>query len=252
MFSTKRQSEILEAVKLRGSCTIGELATEFDVSDETIRRNIKPLVSRGLVLRVHGGIVLPDQFQEPPFQLRMLQNREAKQRISAVAARQIKDGDSLMMDTGSTTAYVALALSNHSNLLVVTNSVDIARTLATRNGNRVYMAGGELRGDDAAAFGPVAHSFVRQFEVQHAVLSIGAISANSGFMDFHLCEAEFARAIMSRAEHTIVVADNSKFGQKASIKVCDANQIDMLVSDREPPRPFSKQLLEAGVRVLVA
>lgn len=252
MLSSRRQSEILEAVRLRGACSIGELAERFSVSNETIRRSIKPLVSRGLVLKVHGGVVLPDGVQEPPYQRRMLERREAKQRIAALAAQQIRDRDSVMLDTGSTTAYVALALVHHPNLVVVTNSVEIARTLASRNGNRVYMAGGELRADDAAAFGPGAQDFVRQFEVQHAVLSIGAITRSGAFMNFHLCEGEFSRAVIAQAERTIVVADQSKFGRKAVVKVCDAERVDTLVTDAKPPAPLARRLEQAGTRVLVA
>lgn len=252
MFTSRRQTEILDAVRLHGSCSIGELAARLAVSDETIRRNVRPLVSRGLVIKVHGGIMLPEGLREPPFQRRMLEQREAKQRIAALAAGRIRDGDSLIMDTGSTTAYVALALSNHANLIVVTNSVEIARTLATRNGNRVHMAGGELRSDDAAAFGPAARDFVRQFQVQHAVLSIGAINAASGFMDFHLCEGEFSRAVMEQAERTMVVADRSKFGRRGVVKVCDAEEVDVLVTDARPPASYARRLRAAGVEVLVA
>src|SRR5262245_1652303 len=128
MLSIRRQTEILDAVRLRGACRVGDLARELNVSDETIRRHIKPLVERGLVLRVHGGIVLPDDVEEPPFQRRMLENQHAKRRIAAVVAGEIADGDSIMMDTGSTTAYVALALRERKNLMVVTNCVEIART----------------------------------------------------------------------------------------------------------------------------
>jgi len=252
MLSTRRQSQILAAVRLRGSCTIGELASELHVSDETVRRHIKPLVSRGLVHRVHGGVVLPDRLEEPPFQRRMNEHREEKQRIAAAVARLVRDGDSLIMDTGSTTAYAARALASHSNLVVVTNSVEIARTLASRNGNRVYMAGGELRADDAAAFGPAAQAFVRQFEVKIAVLSIGAINDGSGFMNFHLCEGDFSRAVLDQADRIIVAADHSKFGRRGFIKVCDASRVDTLVTDREPPESLRTRLTEAGVRVVVA
>ncbi len=252
MLSNQRQSEILRAVQLHGTRSIGDLATEFDVSGETIRRSIKPLVEQGLVHRVHGGITLPERLHEPPFSLRMRKNQEAKRRIAALAAEQIRDGDSLIMDTGSTTAYIALALSNHSNLLVVTNSIEIARTLATRNGNRVYMAGGELRVDDCATFGLDASSFVSRFEVRHAVLSIGAINSNCSFMDFHLCEGEFSRAVIQQAEQILIAADYSKFDQDAAVKVCSAKQVDMLVTDRQPPPHCAGLLNQAGTRILIA
>lgn len=252
MQAGKRQADILNTVKLRRSCTIAELAAELDVSDETIRRSIKPLVSAGQLLRVHGGVLLPEALHEPPFDRRMQANREAKLAIAAQVAQRINDGDSLMLDTGSTTAYIASALRNHRNLFVVTNSAEIARTLATRNGNRVYMAGGELRADDAAAFGAAAHVFVQQFQVQHAILSIGAIDADNGLMDYDLCEAEYARVVLHQAERRIVAADHSKFGRKGFVKVCDAELIDVLITDRPPPPALARQFEQAGVEVVVA
>ncbi len=252
MLSNQRQNEILLAVQASGTCRIGDLAARFGVSGETIRRNIKPMVDRGLVQRVHGGITLPERLQEPPFSLRMRKNQDAKRRIAACVATQIQDGDSIIMDTGSTTAYTALALSNHSNLLVVTNSIEIARTLASRNGNRVYMAGGELRADDCAAFGPVATQFISQFEVRYAILSIGAINSHCSFMDYHLCEGEFSRTVISQAEQIIMAADYSKFELEASVKVCAAHHVDTLVTDRPPPSECAYALERAGTRVLIA
>ncbi len=245
MHQTKRQSDIMRAVRRHGSCAIAALADQFAVSEETIRRDVKPLVSEGLVIKVHGGIVVPDRLSEPPLQRRMQEQMDEKQRIAKAVAKRISDGDSLMMDTGSTTCYVAQALTEHSKLHVVTNSVEIARTLATRNGNRVYMAGGELRGDDGAAFGTDAIGFVGQFEVRYAVLSIGAIDAAKGLMDFHLCEGEFSKAVIGQAEHVIVAADHSKFGRNGLIKVCDPETVDILVTSAVPPDEIRRQF-EAG------
>lgn len=252
VYVSKREAQILEVVRLRRSCTIGELAAQLAVSDETVRRAIKPLVARGLVHKVHGGIVLPEPLQEPPFQRRMQVQQAAKQRIAALAAKQVNDGDSLILDNGTTTAYLALALANHSNLFIVTNSAEIARTLAARRVNRVYMAGGELRADDAAAFGEAAHDFVEQFQVQHAFLSVGAISSRNGFMDFHLCEAEYSRVVMRRAERKIVIADSSKFERKGFVKVCDLDRVDMLITDAPPPAEVAERLAAADVEVLIA
>ncbi|MEO1847152.1 MAG: hypothetical protein ABGY05_07260 [Pseudomonadota bacterium] len=112
--------------------------------------------------------------------------------MAKVAATLIEDGDSLIIDCGSTTAYVAQALCDHSDLHVITNSVEIARTLISRNENRVYVTGGELRADAAAAFGKVAVDFIQQFNVDYAVLSIGAVNKKNELLDFYLCEAEFS------------------------------------------------------------
>ncbi len=249
---SRRQSAILSTVRLQGSCGIAELARALDVSEESIRRDVKTLAMHDLVQRVHGGVVSPDQLREPPFLRRMEASKEDKQRIAALTASRIADGDSLMLDTGTTTSYVARALMGHSNLTVVTNSVEIARTLAPRNGNRVFMAGGELRSDDGASLGAAAITFIDQFTVGHAILSIGAISADQGLVDFHLSEAEFSRAVIRRANHVTVVADAKKFGRSGFVSVCGFDAVDTLITSAPPQEPFNEQLAQAGVEVLVA
>ena len=251
MAVTNRSAEILRLVRLHGTCRINDLAHELDVSDETIRRNIRPLVNNGLVLKVHGGIMLPDRMDELPFQSRMREQHGSKQRIASRAAEQIRDGDSLMLDGGATTAHVALALSGHRDLQLVTNSTEIGRTLAPRGNNRVHMAGGELRPDDLATFGATTLEFVRDFHVRHAILSIAAIN-EWGFMNNHPCESEFARAVMAQAERIVVVADHGKFGREGFVRVCGLEDVDVLVTDADPPASLAKQLAAAEVEVLVA
>ena len=252
MTVSARQSDILKFVRQRGSCTIAELAERLQVSDETIRRNVKPLVSEGLVLKVHGGIILPHQFREPPIQRRMLDDREAKERIAANVARHVQDGDSLVLDVGSTTVYVAQALREHSNLVVVTNSTRIAGILAAGTDNKVFMAGGELRSQDAAAFGSETVDFVRRFRVRHAILSMGAVSATQGFTYHYLCEAEFSRAAMAQAERRTVVADSSKFDRVALAQLCPLDGVDVLVTDAYPRPDLARALDAAGVDIEVA
>ena len=247
----KRQNEILASVKSRGACSIVELAAQLNVSDETIRRNIKPLVREGLIEKVHGGIVLKqNQEPGPPFEKRMNERIEEKLLISSLVAEIIRDGDSVMLDTGSTTAYVARALANHRNLSVVTNCTEIARTLAREPSNRVHICGGALRPDDWATFGSVAIDFVRQFHVTYAILSIGGVTDSGHFMDYHLEEAEFSRAVIQQAKKTIVVADHTKFGRQNFVKVCDFDQVDMIVVDRPPPASFIDSFSDAGVVVI--
>ncbi|MEJ8573640.1 DeoR/GlpR family DNA-binding transcription regulator [Microbaculum marinum] len=252
MYRTQRQSEIMRLVRLRGACSIGELADRLSVSDETIRRTVKPLVSEGVLAKVHGGIRLPDSHSEPPFQKRMLDNANAKQRIAERVAAMISNGDTLMLDCGSTTAFVARALSQHSGLTVVTNSAEIARTLAPNNSNRVFMAGGELRSDDTAALGPEALAFASQFRVRHAILSIGAMGLDGSLMVYHLAEAEFSRAVINQAEQVIVAADASKFGRPSLVRICGPERIDTLVTDREPPGELAATLRDAGAKIELA
>ncbi len=246
----RRREEILRLVRVRGDCSIAELASALEVSDETIRRSVRPLVEEGLVEKVHGGVVLGGAIGEPPFQRRMQRQVAEKETIADLVADLVTSGDSIMMDTGSTNAYVARALRRHDNLTVVTNCTEIARILAPIPGNRVLITGGELRADDSAAFGTASIDFVSQFHVSFAILSIGAITAQGEFMDYHLAEAEFSRAVIRQAATTIVAADHSKFGSHAFVKVCDSDHIDILVSDRPPAHALAERLREAAIRVL--
>lgn len=249
MHATHREMEILEELRLSGSCRIQDLARRLNVSEETIRRNVKNLSRQGLVRKVHGGVYIPEALREPSFTQRMNVNPDAKRRIAAHLAAIIQNGDSLILDIGSTTAYVARALREHHNLFVVTNSVAVAQMLATRNNNRVFLAGGELRPHDAGAFGKEAIAFVRQFSVQYAVLSVAAIDADTGFMLFDLQEAEFSREILDRAECSIVAADHSKFGLRAPIRIAEPAAFDMLVTDEPAPPDIAAVLADASVTV---
>lgn len=252
MLRSERQAAILRAVTEKGSCSVSDLARALAVSGETIRRDIKAMARDGAVHKVHGGVRRADPVRESAFDQRLRENAEAKRIIAARAAREVRDGDSVMLDTGSTTTYLAQALRDHRDLLVTTNSVDIARTLATRNGNRVYMAGGELRADDGAALGPSATTFIAQFRVRVAFLSIAAIDPGDGYMDYHLTEAEFSRVVIERAERTVIVADRSKFGRRALVRVAGLGAVDLLITDAEPRPPFPRLLAEAGVEVAIA
>ena len=250
MHRATRQATIMRALDAEGVLSVTDLARRLAVSGETIRRDVKALALRGLVERVHGGVVLPEAEREPTFKKRMERHAEEKRRIARCAAAQIRNGQSLMLDPGSTTAYVARALADHEDLLVVTNCTEIAGILVDRN--RVYLVGGELRADDRAVFGDTAIRFVEQFRADYAVLSIGAIHPEDGLMDYHLVEAEFSRAVMRRSAATLVVADHSKFGIQAPVRVSGYEAIDILVTDRAPPPAIAERIAEADARVFVA
>jgi len=252
MGHSKRHGEILRLLKEEGTITVADLAGRLDVSLETVRRDIKPLTDSGVALRMHGAISLPSMTGEAPFERRMRENADAKRAIARMVAATIRDGDSIMLDTGTTTSFLARELLGHRRLTVVTNSSDIARTLATVNGNKVYMAGGELRSDSGAAFGVSAIEFVSRFSVSHAVVSAGAIDAANGIMDYDLEEAEFARMVLSRGQRTVVVTDHSKFGRQGLVQVCGFAAVSEFATDRPPPPDITAILNDAGLRLTIA
>jgi DeoR family glycerol-3-phosphate regulon repressor len=252
MIHSKRHGEILRLLAEQGTVTIADLAERLGVSPETVRRDVKPLTDDGMVVKMHGAIGLPSMTGEAPFERRMRENAEAKKTIARMVAGTIRDGESVMLDTGTTTSFLARELLGHRRLTVVTNSSDIARTLATINDNRVYMAGGELRSDSGAAFGVSAIEFVSRFSVTHAVISAGAIEAANGIMDHDLAEAEFARMVLSRGQRSVVVTDHTKFGRHGLVRVSGFGGISELATDWPPATDIIDALALAGTRLVVA
>jgi DeoR family glycerol-3-phosphate regulon repressor len=252
MNHSKRHRAILTLLQQDGTVTISDLARKLDVSLETVRRDIKPLASEGAVVKMHGAISLPSMAGEAPFEKRMRENSEAKKAIAMAMAATVRDGDSIMLDTGTTTSFLARELLGHRRLTVITNSSDIARTLSTINDNRVYMAGGELRSDNGAAFGVSAIEFVSRFSVTHSVISTGAVDAASGIMDFDLEEAEFARMVISRGRRSVTITDHSKFGRQGLVKVCDFSDLTDIITDETPPGDIMDALESSSVRLTLA
>lgn len=242
---SKRDAEILRIVREDGTSSIASLARRLGVSQESIRRDVRPLTQSQQLIKVHGAVTLPYYRGEAPFEKRIRENAPAKRAIARAAARKVSDGDSVMLDTGTTTSLVARELLERNNLTVVTNSSDIARTLAMANDNTVYMAGGKLRGDNGAAFGAQAVEFINSFSVRWSFISIGAIDEQAGAMDYDLEEAQIARAVLARGETSYIVADCSKFERRALVQVCDFAGFDGLVTDGEPPRQIATALAEA-------
>ena len=248
---TRRQRAILATVRENGLVRIQDLARDMAVSEETIRRDVRPLVQAGELAKRHGSVSAPTAGTEAPFERRMRENALEKRAIARHVAGMIADGDSVMMDTGTTTSMLARELLGKRDLTIVTNSSDVARTLAIVNGNRVVMAGGELNGDNGAAFGRAAIEFIERFNTDFAIISIAAVSAAQGLMDYHLDEAELARAVLRQGRRRLVVTDHTKFGRSALVTVCGFDAFDELVTDREPPGEIGERLSASGVACTV-
>lgn len=251
--STHREVELLETLRsLGGSSRTAALVEALGVSEETIRRTVKALAKSGLLQRVHGGVYLTNKDAFSPFAARLGKHAEEKNRIATQAAAMIPNGSSVFLDVGSTTAFVAERLKDHCDLTVITNALTPAQALVGRNGNRVYLVGGELREIESGSFGISTISCVSQFHIDTAVLSIDGIDASSGFLLAGAAEADLARAVVARAKRRIVVADYSKFGQPAPFVACPAESIDFLVTDKAPQQVFEKRLAEWEIELVMA
>lgn len=251
-FPTRWQSAILDALRITGRESIASLAERLDVSDETVRRHVKDLVEQGAVHRVHGGVILAGALAEPPFSRRIKERVAAKRAIAKGVADHVSDGMTLLIDSGSTTTYVAQALLQRSGLTVITNSLEIARTLVGRGDCSVHFAGGALRADIGATIGHEAIALIREFRADLAILSMGAIDVKDGYMDFDIDEARIARTMIDRADRVVVAADAWKFTAKARVRVCSFEPVSLLVTDETPPPQLLQQFTAAGTEIVVA
>lgn len=252
MTNSRWRTSILDRLHSAGSATISALAAELNVSGETIRRHVRPLVDDGLLIRSHGGVELAEGAREPPFARRMVDRAQAKRKIAAAAAGFVPDGATLMIDAGSTTAYVAEVLALRRELTVVTNSVEIARRMVGRNGHRVHIAGGEIRPDLAAVVGPEALAFIGRFRADLTILSVGAIDEEGGYLDFHPDETRVARAMLDASRSAMAVADAGKFAAHAGAPICGFEAVARLVTDAPPPPEIAALLAAAGADLVIA
>jgi len=248
-----RQSKIVDIIRSKDRVTVEELATNLDISRETIRRDLTDLANSGKILKVHGGATLPRVFGEGSFQQRMSDNPEAKARIARLAASKFTTGETIFIDTGSTTLYFAEELAELSGLTIVTNSTEIARIVSsTGNDNRTFLLGGEFNPDNRQTIGTMVTAQIRSFRAHHAVLTIGALDARTGIMDFDIEEAQVARTMIEQSQFVTILADSSKFNGLASFDICPLSSINQLICDVKPPDDLARALEEAGVEIIFA
>lgn len=248
-----RELELLDALRqLGGSARSSELARMLDVSEETVRRTIKALSKVGTVERVHGGAYLVGGVGDPSFFSRMARHADEKRLIAKSVARCIQDNMTVFLDVGSTTAFVAERLSKHVGLTVVTNSIGIAQSVLGMPANRVHFLGGEMKGDERGAFGPVTERQARRFVFDMAVLSVDAMSPTHGVLYANASEAALSEVVAECADRLVIGLDHHKFDSKAPHRGVAPGRVDLLVSDRAPGKQMSKALEGWGVELLIA
>ncbi len=252
MESSHGQTAIIGELARFGRLDISTLSDRLGTSEETIRRHVRVLADAGLVRLLRDGVALPTALTEPPFTRRLELQADAKKLIAARMAEMVDDGATVLLDTGSTTAYVGRALADRHELTIVTNSVECARFLIGRNNHRVLIVGGETRAHDGAVLGAEAVDFVRRLRADWAILSIGAFDLRGGLMDRDNEEASFARALMAQSDRVAVVADSTKFGRRSLVTICPLKSVDLLVTEVAPPALFESLLIEAEVEIAIA
>jgi len=253
MITEQRRRVILGHLSRADQVTVNQLAAELGTSRETIRRDLAALDARRLLRRVHGGAVSVQTGAEEAFNRRALLHMAEKRRIGACAAELFKSGDSLFIDAGTTTAAFAGELARLSGLTVFTNSMEVAARLWGGPGEiRVHVLGGDYYGEVAETLGAQTVLQINRLRADHAVLTVGTVDAEGGFMDFKLDEAMVATAMVQNARTVTVLADHSKLGRGSQVRVCGLSRVARLVTDVSPPAALARALKRASVEVLLA
>jgi len=245
-----RRARIAEHVAARGKASVGGLAARYRASAETIRRDLVLLADAGQLRKVHGGARALPMPGEGGFAARMRRNAAGKRRIAAKLAGVVQPGQTLFIDTGSTTLICAQALARVRRLTVITNATAIAEVFAKGAGGAdVYLLGGRYRPDNAQTVGADSLVDLGQYRADMAVLTVGAINS-AGIADFSHEEARIGCAMAKAASALLVVADHSKFDKPAPFVVAALGDVAQLVCDTAPGRALRTRLAAAGVETI--
>ncbi len=234
MHSSFRDREILEIARTEGKVTVEGLAAHFDVTVQTIRRDLTQLANAGRLERVHGGAVLPSGVRNIAYEERSRVNAEAKVAMAQACAAEIPNGSALFINIGTSTEALARALLGHDGLLVVTNNLNVAQILSGNERCDVLLTGGKPRPEDGGLVGPIAERMVRDFAFDYAILGCSAISADGAAYDFAMDEISVSQAAHIGARETWLLADHSKFQRNAPARILDFTDVDRLFTDALP------------------
>lgn len=245
-----RRQDILDLLRQGEAMGIHDLANILAVSDETVRRELRLLEADGLIERIHGGARLAKSVEEGPFEARLHRNAAAKQRIAAAVALVVDDGESLYLDASSTAFHIAQALKGKRDLTIVTNALGVAAELGGRNGNRLYLAGGELDDRYRAFFDATARAYLAQFRPGMAIVSTESVDIRAGFTDYHIGEGELCRQMIGQSRRVTMAVDASKFDRASVVAVAGFAEVDRIVTDRACDAGYAA--VTGGVEWIVA
>ncbi|MGE5550572.1 MAG: DeoR/GlpR family DNA-binding transcription regulator [Bacteroidota bacterium] len=230
MFPEERRSAIISSLAAEGRVQVTALAQQLEVSEVTVRQDLAYLEERGLLKRTHGGAIPVETGFELPFARTAGANAEEKARIAAAAAALVREGETILIDVGTTTTAVARALIGHRRLTVVTNALNIAALLEEAPGVTVIVTGGSLRAAQHSLVNPLGMEILNHVRADRAFLGASGVEARAGVTNANFPEAEIKRAMMAAAREKIVVVDSSKIGRVATAVIGPVTAFDRLIT----------------------
>ncbi|MTI44943.1 DeoR family transcriptional regulator [Roseibium hamelinense] len=229
-----RHNAILEIARQNGRVSVDDLSRRFDVSPQTIRKDLNELCERRLLARTHGGALLSSGIENVGYEARRIISSKEKADIGTSVATLIPDNASMFINIGTTTEAVAQSLLQHRGLMVITNNLNVASLVRGYSQIEVVVAGGVLRHADGGIVGEAAVDFMRQFKVDFAIVGASAIDPDGSLLDYDYREVRVTQTIMENARHVILAADSTKFERTAPVRVGHLSQVTTFVTDNCP------------------
>lgn len=252
VLNEERRRSIIDFVNQNGRALVRELAVKYGSSEITIRRDLELLHSRGLVYRTHGGALPIRAGAESDRDLseRERQHPGEKLRIAEAAAQMVREGQSVILDSGSTTTAIARALRNFKQLTVITNAINIASELAGTTLD-VILTGGMLRAHSFSLVGPIAEESLRRLKADILFLGVDGFDTATGVSTPNLLEAQLNRLMVQIAARVVAVCDSSKFGRSSLSSIVPLSNIHGVITDKEIPGPHLRALKKAGIETIL-
>lgn len=244
-----RRSNILQMLRRDGRVSVAQLSQTLGATEVTIRNDLTALEQDGHLLRVQGGAILPQGPQTSLLDIKEISSLPQKRAIAEMVADMIRDGDTLFINSGTTTVCVAEALKSRKNLKIVTNSLAVATALGDIATLRVTLLGGDINAQYGFTYGSTAQEQLSQFQANWAILSVDGISPTGGITTYHAEEAILDRMMIDEAAHALIVADSSKLGRVGFSRVCECSPALTLVTNGCEPSEVTQQLTECGLQI---
>lgn len=234
-----RQQQIMSTARDVGRVTVDGLSQSFDVTPQTIRKDLNTLCEQKLLVRAHGGALLASGIENVRYEQRQSLASEEKLAIGRLCAQQIPNDSSLFINIGTTTEAVAQALLQHRNLMVVTNNLNVANILLQNTSFEIIIAGGVLRHADRGITGEATVDFIKQFKLDYAVIGSSALDEDGALLDFDYREVRVTQAILNNARERFLVADKTKLERTAPVRVGHVSQLTGLFMDELSSKQLS-------------
>ncbi|MBQ7294326.1 MAG: DeoR/GlpR transcriptional regulator [Clostridia bacterium] len=250
MLPIERRGEILQKLMIDGKVVVNELAEKYEVTEETIRRDLEKLESEGYAKKTYGGAVRNDNMtSELPYTVRKQTNVSGKRYIAEIIGSLISDGDSLLLDSSSTALFMIKSISAKHNLTLVTNSVEVLLEVPQGHDWNIVSTGGMYRSESMSFFGAAAEEVVEKYFADYAVLSCKGIDPEKGITDTRETFANLKKVFIKSAKKVILAVDHTKFNKISFVRLSDFDGIDVIVTDVEPDESWKKLFEEKGIEL---